>query len=349
MAASVTTTSPDRRPSATRPVATRGPDSAASAPQLHMPIWMWVVPILWGGAFLTGASALKRLSPDTVTFLRFAITVAGASIVLHAPILAFLRARPTSRQWLAITLLALFGGVAYHVAFYAGLKETQPPVASVVIATNPILTTLGAAIFLRDRRPTPSIFVGLALAFAGVFLLAMDKPLPDADSLGFFNRLARGWGRGETLCLVASCCWAVFAVLMQHFRGSVLKSLPGPGVTVAVYAVTTLLMLPIVVATGGIRAIPSMRASDWGCMLYLGLVATVIAYTLYNAAIDRVGSARVSQVTYAVPALTTLLTLAFDSAFQPSWVTWIGLAVVTAGLVVSDGRLVGAIRERFGD
>lgn len=331
-------------------VATTTTETIGAGPRhAHLPLWMWIVPCLWAGAFLTGAEALKRMSADTVTFLRFAVTVGAGAFVLRGPLTATLRQRPSWKQWRAILVLALAGGVAYHVTFYAGLARTQAPIASVVIATNPILTALCAAMVFRDRRPTASLIVGLLLAFAGVLLLAMDKPLPDVGPAGFLQRLLLGWGAGESLCLLASLAWAVFAVLLQHHRAGALRSLPGVGVTYLVYAATAALMLPVVCATGHASQIVTMSWAEWGCILYIGLVATVIAYTLYNVGLDRVGSARVSQVTYAVPALTTLLTVLVDPSFRPSGLTWLGLAVVTGGLVVSDGRIAAAIRERFGD
>jgi drug/metabolite transporter (DMT)-like permease len=310
---------------------------------------MWVTPVLWSGAFLTGAAALVRLSADTVSFLRFAITVALGAVLFRRQILAFLRASPGRRQWAALGWLALVGGVVYHVAFYAGLARSQPPIASVVIATNPMLTALGAALFLRPLRIARHLVIGLALAFAGVVALAADKPIPAgsgmAESASLIERLVGGWGVGETLCLVASVAWATYAVLLQRFRSRSLAGLPTVAVTFFTYAITAAMLLPIVVATGGIGEIPTMTLGDWGCMLYIGAIATVIAYTIYNAAIDRIGAPRVAQVTYAVPALTTLLTLWLVPGFRPTVLTWAGLASVTAGLIVSDGRLAASLRR----
>ncbi len=320
---------------------------------------MWIVPLLWAGAFLTGASALERLSADTVSFLRFAITVAGGAIVLGRPARTLLRARPSLRAWGAMTLLALTGGVVYHILFYLGLARSEAPVASVVIATNPILTALGCAIFLRDRRPSPALFVGLGLAFLGAVLIAADRTGAgaaataregsDAAGLAYLIAILRdwasGWGLGETLCLLASMSWAIFAVLMQRFRSGVLAAFPSTGVTFVVYAITAAVLLPITIATGSVREIADASLGEWGCLLYLGLIATVAAYTMYNAAIDRAGSARVSQVTYAVPTFTTILS-AILLGFRPGASGIVGLVIVTIGLIVSDGRVVQAVRGR---
>lgn len=313
---------------------------------------MWVVPMLWAGAFLTGASALERLSSDTVSFARFAITVIGGACVLHRPILTLLRAKPSRAAWGAMTLLALTGGVVYHILFYLGLARSEAPVASVVIATNPILTALGCAIFLRDRKPTRALFVGLGLAFLGAVLLAADRGRVDpsnpsdlAGGLSLVSRILRGWGIGETLCLLASISWAIFAVLLQRFRSGVLAPFPSAGVTFAVYAITALILLPVTIASGGIMELVDASPREWGCLVYLGLIATVVAYTMYNAAIDRVGSARVSQVTYAVPTFTTLLSAALFG-FRPGASGIAGLVIVTLGLIVSDGRVVQALRAR---
>ncbi len=306
---------------------------------------MWLVPCLWAGAFLTGSSALLRLSADTVSFLRFAVTIVGGAIVLRRPIRELVASRPSIRAWGAIALLAVVGGVTYHLLFYLGLARSQPPIASVVIATNPMLTALGCAIFLRDRRPTASLFVGLSLAFGGAVCLAADQPDKLGHDAPFLARMFDGWGAGETFCLAASLAWATFAVLMQRLRGGVLRGLPSAGVTYCVYAMSAMLVLPIVAISGDVREISTMNAREWSCMLYIGLIATVIAYTMYNAAIDRVGSARVSQVTYAVPSLTTILSIVF-AGYVPGRSAIAGLLLVTVGLIVSDGRVVSAIRAR---
>jgi drug/metabolite transporter (DMT)-like permease len=193
-------------------------------------------------------------------------------------------------------------------------------------------------LFLKDRKPTASLFFGLALAFAGALLLAADKPIKATDSTG--------WGLGETLCLSASLSWAASTVLLQHFRSTVLRGLPSAGLTYLGYAVTALLLLPIALAQGAAEQLPRVSVNACGCLAYIGLMSTVLAYTLFNAGVDRAGSARASHVTYAVPALTTLLSLGLLPEFHPTYRTWVGLLLVTLGLVISEGSLVSALRAR---
>ncbi len=321
----------------------RSPGNESSAP-----LWMWIIPCLWAGAFLTGAAALQRLSADTVSFLRFAVTVVFGLVLLWRPIRATLAARLTSAQWGAILLLATFGGVLYHVAFYYGLARSAPPIASVVIAMNPILTTIAAAIVMRHRRPTAILFIGLAFAFAGVLALAADKTRAiGAADASMWERILSGWGEGETFCLIAACAWSVYALLLQRFREGVLAGLPSAGVTYLTYAVTAAMLLPVVIATGGVAEIPTMDTREWGCVLYIGVLSTVVAYTMYNVVLDRIGAARTSQLTYVVPALTTLLTVVLLHTFEPTWRTALGIVLVTTGLVVSDGRFARAFLARF--
>ncbi|MDZ4756135.1 MAG: EamA family transporter [Phycisphaerae bacterium] len=141
-----------------------------------------------------------------------------------------------------------------------------------------------------------------------------------------------------------------YALLLQRFRASVLAGLPSAGVTLLTYGLTAALLLPIVTLSGGIGEIPGMNAVEWFCILYIGVVSTVVAYTIYNIVVDRIGAARTSQLTYAVPALTTLLSFFLLSSFAPTWRAAIGVGVVTVGLVIADGRaarfLTNAARRR---
>jgi len=160
---------------------------------------MWIIPCLWAGAFLTGATALERLSADTLSFLRFAVTMVVGVPLLWRPLRATLGAMRTSptarRQWQALLVLAIVGGVLSHVAFNYGLARTEAPVASVLIALNPIFTTIAATLLARTQRPTIALFVGLILAFAGVLALAADKALADGDGrLGFIETIWKSWG-----------------------------------------------------------------------------------------------------------------------------------------------------------
>jgi drug/metabolite transporter (DMT)-like permease len=252
---------------------------------------MWLVPALWAGAFLTGASALRDLSPTLVAFLRFAITVVGGAALFGRPAWAVLRARPGARAWLAIGVLSLTSGVVYHLLFYTGLARTPAPVAAIIIATNPIFTTLGVALFLKGRMPTLRLISGLLLAFAGAVSLSAEK-----QSVG------AGVGLGEALCLGASVTWAAASVLLEHFRSTVLKGLPSAGVTYLGYTATAALLLPLAIAQGALHQLPTVSVGAWVCLAYIGLISTVLAYTLFNAGVDRAGSARASNVASAVPA-----------------------------------------------
>jgi len=205
-----------------------------------LPWWLWAVPVLWSGAFLTGDRALRQLLPEAISFARFTVAV-----------------------------------------------------------------------------------------LAGVPLLA---------------RLAGAWGRGESLCLAAAFAWASYAVLKQRLRAGPLRGLPGPGVTALHYVLTAAGTLPFALRGGHLRELAAADLRVWACVVYIGVLSTVIAYTLYNAALDRVGSARTAPVAYAVPALTTALSWAIDGGAHLTWRTPGGIALVTLGLVVTDGRALRALK-----
>lgn len=302
----------------------------------RLPPWLWLVPVLWSGAFLTGDRALRALSPATVSFARFAIAAVVAAPILGPSLRGALRQGVSAAAWRAIALLCAVGGVLYHLLFYAGLSRSTGPVASVIIAMIPIFTALGSALFLRDRRVGLAQLAGVALAFAGVCSLASDKP-GLAGGLAF--RLAHSWGAGESLCLLAAAAWSAYVLLLQHLRAGPLRALPGGAVTLLHYALTALGTLPFALADGGLRALAAADGTTWLCLAYVGVASTVAAYTLYNAALDRVGSARVAQVAYLVPALTTGLSwmLHRDAHFTAR--TALGLSLVALGLLTADGAL----------
>ena len=120
-----------------------------------------LVVFLWGLNFVAGKLALAELPPFALTTIRF--SVAG---LLLAPLF---RARLEQIPRLAILAATL--GVGHFALLFVGLRDADAGSAAVTIQLGVPFSVLLAWAWFGDR-PDRRCVIGMALAFAGVALLA---------------------------------------------------------------------------------------------------------------------------------------------------------------------------------
>ena len=161
--------------------------------------------MVWGVTFVFIKLGLDHFPPLTFAALRFAL----ASL----PFLPFYRSPGVAWRW--ILGIGLFLGVGQFGFLFIGMKLGMPPgLTSAVVQTQAFFTVLFAMLFLGER-PRWQNLAGLALAFAGVLVIAgYLGPIPlipfmlvigGAACWGVSNVLTRQAGSNDPLRLIV---WA---------------------------------------------------------------------------------------------------------------------------------------------
>jgi len=92
------------------------------------------------------------------------------------------------------------------VCIYLGMFYTDAARAIILVNTSPFIVALGAYLFLRERLGIFKI-IGLALAFAGVYLVFQGKPRTWSSSMLF----------GDILELGAAVFWGATTVYIKKY------------------------------------------------------------------------------------------------------------------------------------
>ena len=111
----------------------------------------------------------------------------------------------TATRWLAWIGLGVIGGGVPFLLFFQGLSTASAASASLMQKTLFLWVALLAIPLLRER-PGPWQVLGLAVLALGQFLL---QPLTHWS----------GWGKGETLILIATLLWAIETILAKWVLG----------------------------------------------------------------------------------------------------------------------------------
>ncbi|MFY9587144.1 MAG: EamA family transporter [Actinomycetota bacterium] len=281
-----------------------------------------VLSLLWGFAFVGIKEVVEEIAPSTLTILRFAI--ADICLIVIMAFAPSTRPRFERRDWWRVAVLAITGVPMYHLSLNWGEQRTSASVASLIVATAPVMVALLSAAILRERTPVRR-WLGIALAFGGVAVLAStDRSGGSSTSLV-----------GIAVSVLAPVSWAIYVIVAKPLteRASSVQ------VTAAGILVGSLTLLPFV-SGRTLDDIGALSASGWGWMLLLGIGSTVAGYFIFVWALRRMDATTVSVFLYAVPVVALLA----------SWLLLdenLGLPVAFAAVLVITGVSL-AQQERRG-
>ncbi len=280
--------------------------------------------VLWGGSFFFMAVALTGFPPFTIVLVRVALAAAS----LAAACLLLRMALPATREaWIACAGMGLLNNAIPFTLIVLAQQHVPSGLAAVVNAATPVFAVLAAHVLTSDEKLTANRLAGALTGLAGVAVLA--GPASFAAGRG-------GEALGIALCLGACLSYGLSGVWSRRLKRAGLAPLPAAA---GQCASSTLMMAPLVLLFDQPWSLPAPRAEAVAALIALGLLATALAYALFYAILARAGSTNAMLVTLLVPVTALLLgTLVLGEALELRHL--LGMAVIGAGLVLIDGRLV---------
>lgn len=258
-----------------------------------MSLLMILAAFFWAGAFIAGKFSVGSFTPGMLTFLRFGI----ASIVIF--IILIIRQPEDWRlkrdELPAVIILGLVGMVGYHMLFFEALKYTTATNASMVVALNPMVTTLIAAALAGEVLSYRRIGL-ILLAFSGVVLTITNW------DLGVITRMEMNIG--DLIMILAVLCWSYYSVLVKKHMS---KFTPLK-LTTYTFVSCTLMLLPFVLINeqNASDAIAASR-NAWFAVIYMAILPTVVGYLIQQMSIKKVGASQTNIFINLVPVFSIVL------------------------------------------
>jgi drug/metabolite transporter (DMT)-like permease len=194
--------------------------------------------------------------------------------------------------------------------------------AVIAPSTVTIVSTIGAAFFLRERLGRDHL-AGAVIVLAGVGLIGWDGIAAAHDSKG-------AWV-GDLLFFLSSVLWAGFTLLLRHWRLSALRA-------AAVVAVLSCgFTTPVYLLWAGaehLAALPVATLAFQG--LVQGGLQGVITMIAYGQAVVLLGVSRAVLFPAIVPAVSIIVGIPIVGEI-PSPLQIAGLGLVTVGLLTTIG------------
>ncbi|MEM7653847.1 MAG: EamA family transporter [Pseudomonadota bacterium] len=274
---------------------------------------------IWGVGVIINKAAVDVTDPLLLAVLRAAASSLSSIVAVVTLRIAFPRGAGVLPWLIACSACAYVG---FPLLFTFGLELTAASRAAAVFASISIFTGMWSFLIER-RRPTIRWIVGAAIALVGEAVLLGSGAL-GAD-------LSGGSLAGDLL-IVAAVATAAFGYASG---GRLSRSVPATAVTFwsgtlgGVFALPALLWL-----------IPStdwahVPALGWIGALYLGTIASTLAYVFWYRALADGGTSRIGMLQFLQPILIVVLGVVLLGE-EPTLALGVSLALVLIGVVITQ-------------
>ena len=278
---------------------------------------MIFVTLFWGGTFVAGRIASQTLAPAVSAFGRFA--VASLFLLVLLALREKLWSRLTVRQIVLVIGGGLTGILAYNLLFFSGLKLIEANRASLIVALNPTVIMLAAAM-LGMERLTPQRIAGLLIALLGVAIVLSE---------GNLAAISSSIGPGELLIGGCVLSWSAYTLIGR----AVVKDLsPLFFTTYSSLAGGLGLLIP---ASSNLGEGLTMGLVPWMAVIYLGFFGTVLGFVWYYDGVKAIGPTRASIFINLVPAWAVMLS-ALILGENIVLATLIGGVVIIIGVTLTN-------------
>jgi len=285
--------------------------------------------LIWSTTPLGIQWSAQGASFSFAVMTRMLIGLAICVVLLRATRTAF-PFTPAARQLYAINGVSIFVSMLFT---YWGALHIPSGLISVIFGLSPLVTGVFAAVWLSERTLTPIRIAGLGLALSGLWLI-FGQPWP-------------GDGRATlgTLAVVAG-------MVMQALGLVWIKRLNLRASALAITTGSLGVAVPCFVLAWGVadaaQLPPDITPRAGIAIVYLGILGSVVGFTLYYYVIKHLDAGRVALITLVTPVTALLLGQALNAEFIPAS-GWAGIALIGTGLLLYEWQALRQLRRQPGE
>ena len=280
--------------------------------------------MIWGGNFVIGRIGVDFFPPVLFSLMRGLI-----AFLLLTPFMT----KQLKNDWNIIRkhmkillLLAVTGIAGYNTIIYFALQYTTSINASVVNSTTPLFIAILAVFLLREKLLAHHA-AGIILSVFGI-LFVISK-----GSVEVF--LSWEINAGDFYVLAAVFMWALYSVIVKKYA-DVLPLLSSFYVSVFL-GIFLLAPLSLIEYLWLEAAKPVFTLPSIGILLYVGFLASIMAFLSWNFGVHIIGAAKAGVFLNLLPVFAIIFALCFTQEKLYLYQI-IGGGIVILGVVLSSRK-----------
>ena len=280
-------------------------------PKLIDYILLVVLALIWASAFFNIKIATEAFGPVTIAFLRVFF---GSIPVLFLCFYKKIKIEAFSKDWHLFAMIGFINLVAPFFLIAYGIKSVQSNLAAILMSTTPLSSTVLGHFFTKNEKFNFIKTFGILIGFSGIVYLFSDNFLINDNN--FISAI---------LILLGSTCYVIGGVLTLKISKKKNENVTG---SILIWAVIILLPLMIFIEKPW-NSTPTTTSMI--SVIYLGLVATGLAWLLRFRILKNNGLIFQSQVSYLIPIFGIILSYIFLKEIITPKIT-VSLIAVLVGL-----------------
>ena len=274
---------------------------------------LMVLSIIWGSAFFNIKIATYSYEPFTLALVR----VLFASIPLYLlckykniQILAF------NKDWSSYALIGLCNIAIPFVLIAIGTAKINSYLAAILMSTTPLSGSILAHFFTKDEKLSYMKSLGVLVGFSGIVLLFFDRVVINSENYLFV-----------LITILGSTFYCIGGLLTLKLKNKVNEN-----VTTSTTLWSVIFLLPLsIFFEAPWNANPSLESTL--SLLYLGVVATGLAWLIRFRILTVNGLVFQTQVAYLIP----IFGIIFGFFLMDEVITWkviVSLVVILLGIYI---------------
>ena len=269
--------------------------------------------IIWGSAFFNIKIATYSYEPFTLALVR----------VIFASIPLFLLCRfknikieAFSKNWHSYALIGLCNIAIPFVLIAIGTAKINSYLAAILMSTTPLSGSILAHFFTENEKLSYLKSLGVLIGFSGIVILFFDKVIINSDN--YFYAL---------ITILGSTFYCIGGLLTIKLKNSVNENVT---TSTTLWSVIFLLPLSLMLETPW-NSSPTLASTL--SLLYLGVVATGLAWMIRFRILTVNGLVFQTQVAYLIP----IFGIIFGYFLMDEVITWkvlLSLVVILLGIYI---------------
>lgn len=266
-----------------------------------------LVPFLWGTGLVCAKAGTGQFPPILLMLLRFLI--AGLVLVWFV--------RPPVKLMARIFVITFVSATIPYSTIFTGLTHLDASTTILVVQAEIPFMSLLAVVLLKERMTWRKL-IGLVVAFAGIVMIAGQPQLRS----GLF------W---VGMVMMGGFVWAAGQIMIRKI-GPLIEGLTLIA-WVAVFTVPQLAVSSWIFESGQWQAIVTAGWKDWALVLYMGLMMTALAYTVWYSLLAQCEVTLAGPFLLLQPVVGVIGSILFLGETPTIW-TLVGGIVVIGGIAI---------------
>lgn len=275
--------------------------------------------LIWATTFIFTKNLLQELTPYEILFYRFCLAFIILCIIFPEFNLTF-----NFKEEIFFFILGLLGVTAYYLLENIALKYTQASNVGLIVSSIPMFTAIIAHFMHEDEFFHKNIVYGFIISMLGIFFVIYNgKYILNLNPIG------------DILALICAIVFAIYSNMLKKVTSGLKRIL----IIRKIFFYGLITMIPILLYNNfHIEIVKLIDINIIGSLLFLSLLASVLAFLMWYRAINIIGAIKTSSLIYLVPLITMVSSYAFLQE-EINTIMIIGGVLILSGVYLSERKM----------